>query len=352
MTSTASGPGLTSHGRLTVAELDPAAGDLGPWLDVKIAAAAADRPLVGPPSVHIELHWARAGEPGYRAVLLQAERDGQVVGHGWLDLPLRENLDTVLASVHEHPRSRGLGVADALLEAVVGVARETGRDRVVVTSHEPLDAPVGAADPLAGALTRAGASRALAELSSVLDLSGLPAAALAALHDSALSRAHGYAVEVYTDEVPAHLHDDLARLERSLSTDAPFDDLRWEEEDWDAERLAAILDRLAGAGARSLVAAARDLHGGRVVGWTHLVVADDVPDWAGQWSTVVAREHRGHRLGLLLKTANLSALRTHEPAVTRVVTENAGSNAYMLAVNRALGFAAVERSWEWELRAG
>jgi hypothetical protein len=47
---------------------------------------------------------------------------------------------------------------------------------------------------------------------------------------------------------------------------------------------------------------------------------------------------------MLLKVANLRYLQKHEPAVTRVDTWNADSNAPMLRVNIAMGFQAV-RQW-------
>ncbi len=59
--------------------------------------------------------------------------------------------------------------------------------------------------------------------------------------------------------------------------------------------------------------------------------------------------HRGHRLGLLLKVANLRFLQQHEPAVTKVYTWNADSNAPMLQVNVAMGFRPVRQWGEWEL---
>ena len=69
---------------------------------------------------------------------------------------------------------------------------------------------------------------------------------------------------------------------------------------------------------------------------------------AYQWDTLVLADHRGHRLGQLVKAANLRALRAGLPQVRRVVTWNAESNAPMLRVNRALGFEPVGRMVEWQ----
>jgi GNAT superfamily N-acetyltransferase len=88
---------------------------------------------------------------------------------------------------------------------------------------------------------------------------------------------------------------------------------------------------------------------GEVVGSTMLTVAEGVDDAAGQWQTIVEPQHRGHRLGMLLKVANLRLLQQHEPAVTRIDTWNADSNAPMLRVNVAMGFQPVRQWAEWEL---
>jgi RimJ/RimL family protein N-acetyltransferase len=52
----------------------------------------------------------------------------------------------------------------------------------------------------------------------------------------------------------------------------------------------------------------------------------------------VTKAHRGHRLGLLVKSAMLEWLGTAEPELTRIVTDNAAPNSFMIAVNEALGY--------------
>lgn len=68
------------------------------------------------------------------------------------------------------------------------------------------------------------------------------------------------------------------------------------------------------------------------------VEADPVhPEWGHQQITAVARPHRGHRLGLLVKAAMLEWLAAAEPTMRRVVTWNAASNKHMVDINEALG---------------
>jgi GNAT superfamily N-acetyltransferase len=77
---------------------------------------------------------------------------------------------------------------------------------------------------------------------------------------------------------------------------------------------------------------------GQTVAFTEIGVEPDVPGWAYQDNTGVARPHRGHRLGLLLKTAMLEWLATAEPDVGKIITWNAAINDHMISINERLGF--------------
>ena len=68
----------------------------------------------------------------------------------------------------------------------------------------------------------------------------------------------------------------------------------------------------------------------------------DNPEWGHQQLTAVTRPHRGHRLGLLVKTAMLDWLAEAEPRLERIVTENAAVNQHMIAINEELGYELLE----------
>jgi hypothetical protein len=65
--------------------------------------------------------------------------------------------------------------------------------------------------------------------------------------------------------------------------------------------------------------------------------------------TVVARAHRGHRLGLLLKVAMLELLAEREPQLETIETFNADANAHMVGINETLGFRMTGRLTFWEM---
>jgi RimJ/RimL family protein N-acetyltransferase len=89
---------------------------------------------------------------------------------------------------------------------------------------------------------------------------------------------------------------------------------------------------------------------GRLVGFTDLQIPLAQPERAHQGGTLVLREHRGHRLGALMKAAVLRELAATFPSVRRVSTYNSDSNRPMVAVNEALGFRPAGRLSTWSLR--
>src|SRR5690349_24374936 len=61
-----------------------------------------------------------------------------------------------------------------------------------------------------------------------------------------------------------------------------------------------------------------------------------------QWGTFVHREHRGHKLGLATKAANLRAVQEFRDDLTLVTTQNAETNDFMVSINEQMGFRPVE----------
>jgi GNAT superfamily N-acetyltransferase len=153
----------------------------------------------------------------------------------------------------------------------------------------------------------------------------------------------------WVDRAPDDVVDDLAVLKGRMSVDAPHEDMEWDAERYDAGRVRALEADVV-ARRRSIVAtAARHDATGRLVGYTDIGVNIDRPRVAYQWDTIVLAEHRGHRLGMLMKVANIELLRRTVQGVEIVNTWNAAINENMIAVNEAMGFRAAERERQWEL---
>ena len=99
-----------------------------------------------------------------------------------------------------------------------------------------------------------------------------------------------------------------------------------------------------------LVMAAEHIPTRTLAAFTGFAAVPNTDEFVHQDDTLVIKEHRGKRLGMLVKTANLQRLAAERPSVRRVGTWNAEENSYMLSINVALGFRPAGGSGEWQLR--
>jgi GNAT superfamily N-acetyltransferase len=313
------------------------------WLDVAGAAARAEYGKLHTAWSAEEIRAMYADQQDERRVAFAALHDGAVVGHLGVTLPLADNTHRAEVALAVRPDRRRHGAGGALLDAAERLARAEGREVIGGFS----DVASGHDDPAAGFALKHGYAAENTELRSDLRLPVADRVLVGALAE-AESLATGYEVLTSWDGIPDGWLADRAVLARRMSTDAPLGGLALYEEEWDGERVRRGFELALAQGRRVVESVARHTASGRLVGFTTMAVARHTPDVAYQWSTLVLREHRGHRLGLLLKAHNLRALAAGLPGVRRVVTWNAGDNAPMLRVNRALGFQTVGRLTEWQ----
>jgi RimJ/RimL family protein N-acetyltransferase len=158
----------------------------------------------------------------------------------------------------------------------------------------------------------------------------------------------GYELVTWRDRTPDDLLEDRALLERRMTTDAPHGDLPVEEEQWDGDRVREYEATHVARGRTVLSAGA--VKDGRLVAFTDLQVSLAQPERASQAGTLVLREHRGHRLGALVKAAVLRDLAGQFPQTRRISTYNSDSNTPMVAVNEALGFRPAGHLSSWSRR--
>lgn len=318
---------------------DPAALDVCFALD--IAVCAADRPDDPPPCVRDHHASLAMPWPGSHDTVWLARCDGEVVGNVLLSLTMRDNLDNAFGEVQVAPGRRRGGIGTVLLEHLVTEARAAGRIRLIAQVPElPTAGPAFA--------VRAEALRALAEQRRRLTLPP-DEATLATLAAQARAAAAGYELVQWTGDTPAVHVDDLAYLTGRMSVDAPLDDLHIEPHRYDAERIRARDAAQTARGHRITVTGAVHTASRRLVAFTDVAVHATVPTHAYQRDTLVAPEHRGHRLGMLTKLANLALLRREHPDVREITTWNADSNPYMVSINEAMGFRPLDHWGEWEL---
>jgi GNAT superfamily N-acetyltransferase len=275
-----------------------------------------------------------------RRLAWAAVHDGTVAGHLEVALPLTDNTHRLDFTVAVHPDHRRQRIGSALLEHVERMA--PAEHRTVLGAES--DVAAGHDDPAAGFAARHGFATAQRELRSRLQLPVDVASARA----DAEKHADGYEVLTSWDGIPDEWLTDRALLSRRMSTDAPLGALDYAAEEWDTQRVRRIFDLAREQRRRVVETVARHRASGRLVGYTTLAVAEHMPEVGYQWDTLVLGEHRGHRLGMLLKAANLQALHAELPRVRSVHTWNANENEPMLRVNRALGFEPIGQMTEWQ----
>jgi RimJ/RimL family protein N-acetyltransferase len=147
--------------------------------------------------------------------------------------------------------------------------------------------------------------------------------------------------------VPDDLVEGWAALSATLMTEAPMGEIEREMEAIDVDRLRAEEAMIEKQG-RVKVGTGALAPDGTLVAYTDLVLTTHESERAYQWGTLVRTDHRGHRLGLAVKVANLRRLQETQPQITTVVTFNADVNAPMVGVNDRLGFRPVQ--WMGELQ--
>ncbi|MCU1691944.1 MAG: N-acetyltransferase, GCN5-related protein [Frankiales bacterium] len=287
----------------------------------------------------------QADAPVLTVTLLAGSLVADAEGAARLDLPLRESPRRAeLAFLEVHPDARRGGTGRALLQEAGRAARLHGRDELLgrVEQRAGEDAPGHAFAASQGAVVVQTDVRR--DLAVPVD-----PARLDALEERCLPHASGYVVRTWTDACPEELLEDRALLARRMSTDAPNGDLAVEEQEWDAARVRFGEQLLREQGRARLAAGAVHTASGRLVAFTEVALPRDAPVRAYQWDTLVLREHRGRRLGTLVKLAVLRGLPAAWPDTRTVSTWNADDNAPMIAVNEALGCVVAGTSTTYRL---
>jgi len=185
-----------------------------------------------------------------------------------------------------------------------------------------------------------GAQAGLVDVQRMLELAGLGADRLAGLRAQAEQAAAGYSLVSWTGPVPDEFLGQAAALFTALG-DAPHNPGAGAET-WDVQRgRERINDPVPRLGTRQYSLAARHDASGDLAALTQVTVDLADPGWGHQQITAVIGKHRGHRLGLLVKTAMLELLASTEPQLERISTWNAEANQHMIAVNQVIGYTVL-----------
>lgn len=275
--------------------------------------------------------------------------DGVVVVSGEVATPLLDNLEHAEVEVFTHPEHRRRGYGDAMLAHLEAVARDRDRTLLAANSAWPLDAPVDGAGTAGGEfLTARGYKFGLGDVQRMLPL---PVAdqLLDELAAEAAPRHTAYTLTSWVGAVPDEIAQSWIDLSATLMTEAPTGDIEREDETNDLEVMREREAISVKQGRTKYNTIAQDA-AGTVVAYTDLAVSSHDVGNVFQWGTLVHRDHRGHRLGLAVKVANLRLLQSERDDQRRVITWNAEVNGHMIGVNERLGFRPTERFGEFQKR--
>lgn len=291
--------------------------------------------------------------------LIVARVDGRIVARSILEYATEGGADTCALSVEVDPDFRGRGVGTALANRLDTLALEMGRPvaqawvAAVETPGKRLTASTGIGSvPVADAGVRFLSSRGWAleqvERMSRLALPVEPAALETMVSSAQQASGDDYRVHTWIDRTPERWLNDMVVLLERMSTDAPTGGMASDEQKWTVERILQEEERQANSPRSELIAAVEHVPSGTLAGYTQLSVPAEIDRAVSQEDTIVIREHRGHRLGMLLKVANIAHLAAERAGHPAITTFNAEENRHMLSVNESVGFVAAAYEGAWQ----
>ena len=361
MTVTHTGPELTITEMVVPAHLDDAdAVDFHALVALNNAVCLADTGLDDLSRTAEEMlpEWQDRTDHVTRTFLAHDGRalvGAVTVGHGVAE-PTSAEVDLMVL-----PEHWGRGVEQALLDRAEAEVRALGR-RVMQawTLHRaaagtaPLVPKTGwgaiSSTPHARLLAENGFALEQVERNSAFDLQADPAPVERMLAEALAVAGDDYRVVSWTVPTPPELRAGYAWALSRMSTDVPSGDLEIDEETWDAERIARRDARFVDGGQTVSVAAVEHVPTGTIAAFNELVTGSTAGDVTHQYCTLVLKEHRGHRLGIVVKCANILRWRGIAPQSPRITTFNAEENRPMLDINEALGFAPASYAGAWQKR--
>ncbi|UNK69840.1 GNAT family N-acetyltransferase [Microbacterium sp. H1-D42] len=330
---------ITTPPALSIRSLDATSpAEIETFWRVRNAAHHADRPHAVLEGLGALRELIDRPTPYHERIWLIALLDGEIVGIVELELPLADNVHSAAIDVAVAVDARRSGVASALHAAAVARAHAAGRSVLVGEVSAP-NLAGSAAMAFAAAM---GYQRVHLEHHLVLDLPA-PSDALAALGEVDAE----YEIISWADACPPEWRPAYLAMRNQMNADVPRGDADVEPVLLTDQRLASS-EQLLAASYRILVAAARHRATGAFAGYSVVFLPHEDVELAWQDATLVMPEHRGHRIGLALKRANLERIAAQHPSRRVAHTWTDPDNTAMYRTNKRVGFQRAEVTCEME----
>lgn len=260
--------------------------------------------------------------------------DGRVLGYGavgWEEYDDNPEISFIDIEVAADARRQRIGTH--LAHACFEVAEAAGRPRLFFDAHKNI--PAGSAF-----LEGLGSEHKFTGRYSLLRFSDVDIAQLEGWVARAVERASDYELAGWVGPCP----DDRVEAfvaEQAVMNTAPLENLDIEDEVFTVERLRDREQVWSERGVEWQTLVAVHKPTGEMVAHSDVMFPRNWPQRAYQNDTGVNPAHREKGLGRWLKAQMLLDIMRGRPAVTSIVTFNAGSNDAMLGINYAMGFRTV-----------
>jgi mycothiol synthase len=274
----------------------------------------------------VRQRWAVWAEPRRLAASLVVNRSTQ------------DNLNIREVSIEVHPDHRRRGLGKKLLATAI---QHCGEGQGLVLEGWTMSrVPAGAAFA-----ERIGAKPGLRMRNSQLDLGTIDRALI---DGWASLDPVGYRIEWLGNETPDHLVDNVVTAIRAINT-MPREDLQMEDWKVTPETVREWERMTRARGQEHRMAVVIEESTGKSAAFTDVFFDPRVPSVIHQGGTATIPDHRGKGIGKWVKAQMARRLLEEVPQARYIRTDNAGTNAAMLAINVAMGFKPVWESVIWQI---
>jgi mycothiol synthase len=249
------------------------------------------------------------------------------------------NKHLMWGDVYVRPEERRKGIAKSWLPVIVELMKEQGCSVLGLSADRP------AAHAF---LSWLGAGPKLEQIESRLRLSEVDWKSMEGWVEDGQRRSPRTKLEIYDGPLPEALWPDFASQRTVLLNTMPFDDLDIGRIIVTPERIRDWQERAAAMGIVEHEVLTREPDGS-ISGMTDVSWAPYRRTHIEQQFTGVRPDARGRGLGKWIKAAMALHVRELYPDAEWISTGNAGSNAPMLKINRAMGFKAYRTAVDYQV---